>query len=104
MAPLPLLPGSTTWDSVPLGTPPTAKVTGPEFPVTVAVIFAGVESCGARAIEEERERLRAPGAPGEPGGLPQAPSAKPSDAEQRNLHSFPTRTPSRLACYGISTN
>jgi len=81
-APLPLLPGSATWANVPLGTPTTAKVTGPEFPVTVVAIFAGVPSCGASAMEEERERLRAPGAPPEPGELPQAPRAKHRDAEQ----------------------
>ncbi len=57
---------------MPLGTPPTAKVTGPEFPVTVVVIFAGVPSCGASASGEERERLRAPDAPPEAAELPQA--------------------------------
>jgi hypothetical protein len=80
--PLPLVPSSATWDNVPVGTPPTAKVTGPEFPVTVAVIFAGVPSCGASAVEEESERLRAPDAPPEPVELPQAPRAKQGDAEQ----------------------
>src|SRR5437870_12980871 len=82
MALLPLVPGSASWDNVPVGTPPTAKVTGPGFPVTVAVIFAGVPSCGASAVEEERARLRAPDAPPKPVELPQAPRARQRDAEQ----------------------
>src|SRR5438034_10095912 len=82
MALLPLVPGSASWDNVPVGTPPTAKVTGPGFPVTVAVIFAGVPSCGGSAVEEEGARLRPPDAPPKPVELPQAPRARRRDAEQ----------------------
>src|SRR6266480_2494192 len=86
MALLPLARGEpgARWALPPLapqdGTP--AKVTGPGFPVTVAVIFAGVPSCGASAVEEERARLRAPDAPPKPVELPQAPRARQRDAEQ----------------------
>ena len=52
-----------TLETVPAGSPLRAKVTDPEFPVTFAVIFAGVPSWGANAMEEERERLRVPGPP-----------------------------------------
>src|SRR5258707_12500081 len=49
-----------TPEAVPVGTPPTVKVTAPEFPAAFAVIFAGVPSCGASAMELESERLSVP--------------------------------------------
>ena len=63
MAPLEAPLCCATLETVPEGNPPTLKLTAPELPLTVAVILAGVPSCGARAMDEESERLRVPGPP-----------------------------------------
>ena len=63
MAPLELPLCCATLETVPAGNPLTLNVTVPGLPLTVAVIFAGVPSWGASAIEEESERLRVPGPP-----------------------------------------
>src|SRR5262249_51399927 len=73
-----------TLEDVPLGTPLTARVTAPEFPVTFAVIFAGVPSCGATAIEEESERPRGPGGPPDPDPLLHAAAPNHIGSKQKN--------------------
>lgn len=72
-----------TFETVPAGTPPRVKVTVPELPLTVAMIFAGVPSCGASAMDEESERLRVPGPP-ELLPLLHAVIARHRDARQEN--------------------
>jgi hypothetical protein len=72
MTPVLLPLGCTICDDVPFGMPLTDKVTVPEFPVTVAMTWAGVPSCDASAIDAESERF---GLPGPTAGLELPPHA-----------------------------
>src|ERR1700690_1795483 len=65
MVPLPEAPGWVICAVMPAGSPGAATVAEEDAPVTVTETEAGVPSCGARTIDDERVTAREP-----PPGLP----------------------------------